>query len=55
MFLECGVKKVLLVLLAITLLAGLAGCGQSTTSGTQVAGGELKGKLTISGAWALYR
>jgi phosphate transport system substrate-binding protein len=54
MFLECGVKKVLLVLSAITLLAGLAGCGQSTTSGTQVAGGELKGKLTISGAWALY-
>jgi phosphate transport system substrate-binding protein len=50
------IQKILLVLLAITLLTGLAGCGQSTTSGseTQTAGGELKGKITISGAFALY-
>ena len=48
-------KKILLVLLAITLLMGLAGCGQSTTgSVAQTTGGELTGKITISGAWALY-
>jgi phosphate transport system substrate-binding protein len=48
-------RKILAVLLAVVLLAGLAGCGQSTTgSGAQTTGGELKGKMTISGAWALY-
>ncbi len=53
MFVNC--KRILLVLLAITLLTGLAGCGQSTTgSEAQTTGGELKGKITISGAWALY-
>jgi len=54
MFVKCGAKKILLVLLAITLVAGLAGCGQSTAPEVQSAGGELKGKITISGAWALY-
>jgi len=55
MFVKCGARKILLVLLAITLLTGLSGCGQSTTgSEAQITGGELTGKITISGAWALY-
>lgn len=48
-------RKIVLVLLAMALLTGLAGCGQSTTgSEAQTAGGEMTGKITISGAWALY-
>ena len=49
-------KKILLVLLAITLLTGLAGCGQSTTpeSQAQTTSSELTGKITVSGAFALY-
>ena len=50
-----NLRRFSLVLLAITLLAGIAGCGQSTTgSEAQTTGGDLTGKLTISGAWALY-
>ena len=51
---KCTAKRVMLALPVILLLTSIAGCGQSTTSGTQATGGELKGKLTISGAWALY-
>ena len=50
-----NLRKIVLALLAMTLLTGLAGCGQSTTgSKAQTTGGELTGKITISGAWALY-
>lgn len=48
------IVKLALTALAVILIAGLAGCGSSPASNQTTAGGDLKGTITISGAWALY-
>jgi phosphate transport system substrate-binding protein len=47
-------KKVLFVLVAVALLPMAVGCGSSGGGVTPAAGEELKGTITISGAFALY-
>jgi phosphate transport system substrate-binding protein len=49
-----SLKKGLFVLVAIALLAMAVGCGSSGGGATMPAGEELKGTITISGAFALY-
>lgn len=49
-----SIKKGLFALVAVTLLAMVVGCGSPGGGAAQPAGEELKGTITISGAFALY-
>ena len=55
---QSGLGKIVLALLAFALLATAAGCGSSsggpTPTGQAASGEKLEGKITISGAFALY-
>jgi phosphate transport system substrate-binding protein len=48
------IGKTRLVLLALVLLVSVAGCGQQASGQVAASGGSLEGKITVSGAWALY-
>lgn len=47
-------KKILTIFLSLALSATAVGCGGSKDETQVSAAGELKGTITVSGAWALY-
>jgi phosphate transport system substrate-binding protein len=48
------IKNALIALLTLALLTTAVGCGGSDSEAQDSAKGELKGTVTVSGAWALY-
>jgi phosphate transport system substrate-binding protein len=51
---QTRIKKVVLILLTLAVLAPVAGCGGASGKSVAASGGGLQGTVTISGAWALY-
>jgi phosphate transport system substrate-binding protein len=47
-------KRILTIFLTLALAATAVGCGRSDGEARISAAGELKGTITVSGAWALY-
>lgn len=54
MQMQTGIRKALLIMLALTLLATAVGCSPSAGESVASAEGGLEGTITVSGAWALY-
>jgi phosphate transport system substrate-binding protein len=54
MQMQTGIRKALLTLLTLALLATAVGCGPSAGESLASSEDRLQGTITVSGAWALY-